>query len=69
MLSKEDWYFCLIPNTLKFGWGPMLVFAPVRWSGMVDSDLAFVAFVLFVLIAALLFPGGPGTPRRMRVEI
>jgi hypothetical protein len=36
---------------------------------MVDSDLAFVALVLFVLIAALLFPGGPGTPRRMRVEI
>jgi hypothetical protein len=36
---------------------------------MVDSDLALVALVLFVLIAALLFPGGPGTPRRMRVEI
>jgi hypothetical protein len=36
---------------------------------MADPDLAFVALVLFVLIAALLFPGGPGTPRRMRVEI
>jgi hypothetical protein len=36
---------------------------------MADPDLALVAFVLFLLIAALLFPGGPGTPRRMRVEI
>lgn len=36
---------------------------------MVDPDLAFFTLVLFVLIAALLFPGGPGTPRRMRVEL
>jgi len=36
---------------------------------MADPDLAFVALILFVLIAVLLFPGGPGTPRRMRVEI
>lgn len=36
---------------------------------MVDPDLALVAFVLFLVIAALLFPGGPGTPRRMRAEM
>jgi hypothetical protein len=35
---------------------------------MVDPDLALIALVLFVLIAALLFPGGPGSPRHMRVE-
>jgi len=34
---------------------------------MVDPDLAFLAFVLLLLIAVLLFPGGPGTPRRVRV--
>jgi len=35
---------------------------------MFDSDLALLAFILFLVIAALLFPGGPGTPRRIRVE-
>jgi hypothetical protein len=36
---------------------------------MFDPDVALVAFVLFIVIAALLFPGGPGTPRRLRVPI
>jgi len=35
---------------------------------MFDSDVGLILFVLFVLIALLLFPGGPGTPRRMRVD-
>jgi hypothetical protein len=47
----------------------MPVFASAARSGMVDPDLALVAFVLFLVIAALMFPGGPGTPRRMRVEL
>jgi len=34
---------------------------------MLDSDLCFVGFILFLVIAAMLFPGGPGTPRRLRV--
>jgi hypothetical protein len=55
LLSKEDFYRGLIRNTLE-----------VR---VVDSDLALVAFVLFLVIAAMLFPGGPGTPRRMRAEM
>ena len=36
---------------------------------MADPDLAIVALLLFVVIAALLFPGGPGTPRHMRAEM
>lgn len=35
---------------------------------MFDPDLAFVALVLFIAVAALLFPGGPGTPRRIRAQ-
>jgi hypothetical protein len=35
---------------------------------MFDPDIALLAFILFIAIAALLFPGGPGTPRRIRVE-
>jgi len=35
---------------------------------MLDSDLCFVGFVVFLVIAALLFPGGPGAPRRLRVS-
>jgi hypothetical protein len=35
---------------------------------MLDSDLFFIGFVLILLIAALLFPGGPGTPRRLRLS-
>jgi len=34
---------------------------------MFDSDLGLVMFALSVVIALLLFPGGPGTPLRMRV--
>lgn len=68
LLSREDWHFCWIPNTLKVGW-EVLVLTPTWWIGMPDPDLAIVALLLFVVIAALLFPGGPGTPRRMRVEI
>lgn len=36
---------------------------------MFNADLAFVAFVLLLTVAALLFPGGPGTPRRIRVHL
>jgi hypothetical protein len=46
-----------------------MIIGSTPWSSMADSDLALVAFVLFVLIAAVLFPGGPGTPRRMSVEL
>jgi hypothetical protein len=35
---------------------------------MIDSDLCFVGFVMLLVISAMLFPGGPGTPRRLRVE-
>jgi len=36
---------------------------------MFDLDLPFVALVVLISIAALLFPGGPGTPRRLRVPV
>lgn len=36
---------------------------------MFNPDAAFVALVLFVSVAALLFPGGPDRPRRARVQI
>jgi hypothetical protein len=49
--------------------GPMPVFCAHPANDMADPDLAIVALVLFVVIAALLFPGGPGTPRRTRVEL
>ncbi len=35
---------------------------------MVDSDLSILLLVLLVAVAAFLFPGGPGTPLRMRTE-
>lgn len=35
---------------------------------MVDPDLALVALILFLAIAVWLSPGGPGGPRRIRVE-
>jgi len=34
---------------------------------MFEPDLAFVGLVLLIWVAALLVPGGPGTPRRFRV--
>src|SRR5882672_111731 len=46
-----------------FSWAAASLIPP-----MLDSDLCFAGFVLFLLIAALLFPGGPGTPRRLRVQ-
>jgi len=36
---------------------------------MFDPDLAFVTLVLLMSIAVLLFPGGPGTRRRIREPI
>jgi hypothetical protein len=36
---------------------------------MFDPDLALVALLLFIVLAALLFPGGPGTPRRVRAQL
>ena len=32
---------------------------------MFDPDITFTALVLLIAIAVLLFPGGPGTPRRI----
>lgn len=34
---------------------------------MFDPDVALLALLLFIVVAALLFPGGPGTPRRIPV--
>jgi hypothetical protein len=31
---------------------------------LIDQDIATIALLLFVVIYLLLFPGGPGTPRR-----
>lgn len=36
---------------------------------MFDPDLPFVALVLLISIAILLFPGGPGTRQRLRVPL
>ncbi|HEY3837881.1 MAG TPA: hypothetical protein VGL72_14970, partial [Bryobacteraceae bacterium] len=35
-----------------------------RYSTLIDQDIATIALLLFVVIYLLLFPGGPGTPRR-----
>jgi len=35
---------------------------------MFDPDIALVALVLLIAVAALLDPGGPGTPRRLPVR-
>lgn len=32
-----------------------------------DQQYILIVIVLFVVMAALLFPGGPGTPRRFPV--
>jgi hypothetical protein len=31
---------------------------------MLDPDLVLIALLLFLVLAALTFPGGPGTPLR-----
>lgn len=36
---------------------------------MFDPDVALLVLVLFIVVAALLFPGGPGTPRRIPVKM
>jgi hypothetical protein len=36
---------------------------------MFDPDVALLALLLFIVVAALLFPGGPGTPRRIPVKM
>jgi len=36
---------------------------------MFDPDLAFIALVLLISIAVLLFPGGPGTRQRIRASL
>ena len=33
-----------------------------------DSDLAVVGLLLLLVLTAFLFPGGPGTPLKMRVD-
>lgn len=35
---------------------------------MFDPDLMTLALLLFVVLAALMFPGGPGTPRKIKAE-
>jgi len=36
---------------------------------MTDQDFVLIAFLLIAVIMALLFPGGPGTPRRFPVPV
>ena len=36
---------------------------------MFDPDLGLVALLLLVVLAAFMFPGGPGTPLRMKVRV
>lgn len=36
---------------------------------MFDPDLAFIALVLLISLAVLLFPGGPGTQQPSRVPL
>jgi len=33
---------------------------------LIDQDIATIAILLFAVLYVLLFPGGPGTPRRFR---
>lgn len=33
---------------------------------MIDQDIAIIALLLFAVLYVLLFPGGPGTPRRFK---
>jgi len=33
---------------------------------VIDQDIATLALLLFAVLYVLLFPGGPGTPRRLR---
>ena len=33
---------------------------------LIDQDIAIIAILLFAVLYVLLFPGGPGTPRRLR---
>ena len=33
---------------------------------LIDQDIATIALLLFVVLYLLLFPGGPGTPRKFR---
>ncbi len=36
---------------------------------MSDSDFSLIILIVFVLAAFFVFPGGPGTPLRMRVDL
>jgi hypothetical protein len=36
---------------------------------MTSQDLLTIALLLSFALAALLFPGGPGTPRRLRLPV
>lgn len=35
---------------------------------MADPDLTLLLLLLVVVVVAFLFPGGPGTPLRMKTE-
>ena len=39
---------------------------PFRYTALIDQDIATIALLLFVVLYLLIFPGGPGTPRRFR---
>ncbi len=36
---------------------------------MTTQDMLTIAVLVTVVLVALLFPGGPGTPRRFRVDL
>jgi hypothetical protein len=36
---------------------------------MIDPDVCLLALLLFVVLTAFLFPGGPGTPLRQKVGL
>ena len=35
-------------------------------TALIDQDIATIALLLFVVLYVLMFPGGPGTPRRLK---
>jgi hypothetical protein len=44
----------------------MLKLVLLQVTPLIDQDIATIALLLFVVLYLLLFPGGPGTPRRFR---
>ena len=46
--------------------GYMLELVLPQVTALIDQDIATIALLLFVVLYLLMFPGGPGTPRRFR---